>query len=216
MTAIAAKICGITTPEAMIAARTARFIGLVFYPRSPRSVSPMLAAELARQAATTNRIVGLFVNPDNDWLEHIMTQVPLDMIQLHGQEPPARVADIRSQFNLPVIKAIGISARDDLATIAGYEAVADWLLFDAKPPANVAALPGGNGLAFDWQIMRDLKSRKPWMLSGGLTPANVATAIEITGAKAVDVSSGVEERPGLKDPALIADFLAACSDAQTA
>lgn len=210
MNGIGCKICGITTPEALHAARLARFVGLVFYPRSPRSVAPMLAAELARQTTTTNRVVGLFVDPDDDWLEHILSQTPLDMVQLHGHESPARVAEIRQRFNLPIIKAIGIAEKTDLDQMIDYEPVADWLLFDAKPPANVAALPGGNGMAFDWSLMQQVKTRRPWMLSGGLTPDNVATAITMTGAKNVDVSSGIEERPGLKDPALITAFLTAC------
>ena len=206
---IAVKICGITTPDALIAAASARFIGLVFYPRSPRSLAPMLAAELGRQIGTGTRVVGLFVDPDDDWLEHILTQVPLDMIQLHGHETPDRLHGIRQRFSLPIIKALGIAGRDDLKQVADYEPVADWLLFDAKPPANVAALPGGNGMVFDWAIMQSLTTRRPWMLSGGLTPDNVAEAIHLTGAKAVDVSSGVEDRPGLKSPSRILDFIAA-------
>jgi len=210
---VAVKICGITTPDALAAAASARFVGFVFYPRSPRSLAPALAGELARQVGTGTRVVGLFVDPTNDWLDHILSQVPLDMIQLHGHETPGRVQEIAQRFGLPIIKAIGIASRDDLRQIADYEPFADWLLFDAKPPANVTALPGGNGLVFDWTILHGLTTTRPWMLSGGLTVDNVQEAIRLTGAHAVDVSSGVEDRPGLKNPARIHDFLTASQGA---
>lgn len=207
---VKAKICGITRPDAMQAAIEggARWIGLVFYERSPRHVAPQLAAQLARLVPTGIRTVGLFVDPANDYLEHVVTQVPLDLIQLHGDESPARVAEIRATYSIPVMKALKVSDRADLALADAYAGVADILLFDARPPANVAALPGGNGIPFDWSILSGRSWPVPWMLSGGLSAANLAEAVAISGAVAVDVSSGVEIRPGHKDPDLVRAFLA--------
>jgi phosphoribosylanthranilate isomerase len=205
------KICGISHPEAVTAALQggARYIGLVFYERSPRHVAPPLAAELARMVPTGVRTVGLFVDPTNEYLEHVVSQVPLDLIQLHGEETPERVAAIRAAFAMPVMKAIKVSSVEDLALADAYAGVADRLLFDAKPPAKVSALPGGNGIPFDWTILTGRGWSKPWMLSGGLTIGNVAEAISVSGAATIDVSSGVEDRPGHKDPDLIRDFLRA-------
>ncbi|UEM02346.1 phosphoribosylanthranilate isomerase [Skermanella rosea] len=205
------KICGVSHPGAVTAAVQggARYIGLVFYERSPRHVAPPLAAELARMVPTGVRTVGLFVDPTNEYLEHVVSQVPLDLIQLHGDETPERVAEIRAAFSMPVMKAIKVSSAADLDAVDAYAAVADRLLFDAKPPAKVAALPGGNGIAFDWTILTGRTWSKPWMLSGGLTAGNVAEAIAVSGAASIDVSSGVEDRPGHKDPDLIRDFLKA-------
>jgi phosphoribosylanthranilate isomerase len=205
------KICGISHPEAITAAIKggARYVGLVFFERSPRHVAPPLAAELARMVPTGVRTVGLFVNPSNEYLEHVVSQVPLDLIQLHGDESPERVAAIRAAFSMPVMKAIKVSSPEDLVAADAYAAVADRLLFDAKPPAKVSALPGGNGIPFDWTILTGRNWSKPWMLSGGLTADNVAEAIAVSGAASIDVSSGVEDRPGHKDPDLIRDFLKA-------
>jgi phosphoribosylanthranilate isomerase len=206
---IQVKICGINHPQALQAALTggARYIGLVFYERSPRYVAPPLAAELARTIPTGVRTVGLCVDPDDAYLEHVVSQVPLDLIQLHGEETPMRVAGIRSTYAIPIMKAIKISGAEDLKAAERYLAVSDRLLFDAKPPANVAALPGGNGLSFDWTLLANRTWERPWMLSGGLNAANLAEAVGITGAGAVDVSSGVEDRPGHKDPERIREFL---------
>lgn len=206
---VQAKICGITTPDAMQAAVAggARFVGLVFFPKSPRYVAPALAADLARAVPTGVRVVGLFVDPEDEELEHVLASVPIDMIQLHGAETPARVAEIRGRFQMPVMKAIAVAEPADLDRARTYEAAADRLLFDAKPPKNVTALPGGNGLPFDWSLLAGQSWRLPWMLSGGLTPANLAEAVAATGASAVDVSSGVEDRPGHKDPVLVTRFL---------
>ena len=203
------KICGINRPEAMSAAIAggARFVGLVFYPPSPRSVVPELAAELARMVPTGVRVVGLFVDPSDEEIERVVTKVPLDMIQLHGSETPKRVAEIRERFSMPVMKAVKIGEAADVEAAGAYEPVADWLLFDAKPPARVASLPGGNGLAFDWTILTGRSWSKPWLLSGGLNAANIAEAIATTGARGADISSGVEDRPGHKTPELIRDFL---------
>lgn len=203
------KICGLTEPETLRAAIDggARWIGLVFYPPSPRSVAPSLAAELARMVPTAVRTVGLFVDADDDFLDHVVSQVPFDLLQLHGKETPERVAAVKAAFNIPVMKAIKVGGPEDLERAKDYAAVCDRLLFDAKPPAKVAALPGGNGIAFDWTLLTGRTWSRPWMLSGGLNAGNLADAIRTTGAPAVDVSSGVEDRPGHKDPALIRAFL---------
>ncbi|HZH29005.1 MAG TPA: phosphoribosylanthranilate isomerase [Azospirillaceae bacterium] len=207
------KICGVNAPEAMDAAVQggARWIGLVFYPKSPRAVGPELACQLARMVPTGVRTVGLFVEPDEAWLERVVTQVPLDLIQLHGEETPARVREIRGAWGIPVMKAVKVGSAGDLAQVPAYEAVADRLLFDARPPAKVAALPGGNGIPFDWSLLAGRTWGRPWMLSGGLNADNLVEAVRTTGAVEVDVSSGVEDRPGHKDPALVRRFLAAAS-----
>ncbi len=205
-----AKICGISTPDAMQAALDggARWVGLVFFPKSPRNVSIATAAELSRMVGTGTRVVGLFVDPTDELLDDVTGQVPLDLIQLHGGETPERVAAIKARFNLPVMKAVKVAEPADLDAAKLFEPVADLLLFDAKPPKG-AVLPGGNGVSFDWSLLAGRTWDKPWMLSGGLDPANVADAIRATGATAVDVSSGVEEAPGVKSPALIRAFLQA-------
>lgn len=207
---IQAKICGVRTPEAIHAAVAggARAVGLVFHPASPRAVDPTFASELARQVPTGVQVVGLFVDPGNDELERVVGQVPLDLIQLHGKESVQRVADVKSRFSLPVMKAVAIGEAADFETARSFEPVVDRLLFDAKPPKGVASLPGGNGLAFDWALLAGQRWKRPWMLAGGLNPDNVADAVRISGATFVDVSSGVEDRPGHKDPAKIAAFLA--------
>jgi phosphoribosylanthranilate isomerase len=205
------KICGIRTPEALHAAASggARAVGFVFYPPSPRALTPDIAADLARMLPTGVRSVGLFVDATDEQIASVTGRVPLDLLQLHGEESPRRVADVRSRFGIPVMKAIKVATAEDLGTVEVYEAVADWILFDAKPPKSVTALPGGTGIAFDWQLLQRVKMRKPWMLSGGLTAENLAEAVSITGAKMLDVSSGVEDRPGVKSIEKIRDFLAA-------
>ncbi|HEV7371416.1 phosphoribosylanthranilate isomerase [Arenibaculum sp.] len=207
---VAVKICGIGDPAAMTAAVEggARWAGLVFYERSPRHVAPPLAAELARMVPTGIRTVGLFVDPDDEYLASVVTRVPLDLIQLHGEETPARVAAIRAAHAIPVMKALKVGEPGDLDRAAAYAGSADRLLFDARPPARVSALPGGNGIPFDWTILAGRSFPLPWMLSGGLTAANLGEAVAVSGAGAVDVSSGVEDRPGHKDPALVRAFLA--------
>ncbi len=207
--ALEVKICGIRSPDALEAAIAggARYVGLVFYPPSPRSVGPVEAAALARHVPTGVRTVGLFVEPDDELLDSVLGQVPLDMIQLHGVETPGRVAEIKRAISAPVMKAIRVASAADLEPVPDFEAVADTLLFDAKPPPNVTALPGGNGVPFDWTILAGRTWARPWMLSGGLTADNLAESVRTTGATAVDVSSGVEDRPGHKNPALIRSFL---------
>ncbi|HET8726282.1 MAG TPA: phosphoribosylanthranilate isomerase [Alphaproteobacteria bacterium] len=215
---LSVKICGLSTSEAVDAAVTggARYVGLVFYARSPRAVDPALAAQLARRVPTGVRTVGLFVEPEDEFLESVVGRVPLDLLQLHGDEEPARVVEIRERYGLPVMKAIRVATRADLARVPEYEETADRLLFDAKPPPNVAALPGGNGLPFDWSVLAGRSWTRPWMLSGGLNRDNLGEAVAATGAEAVDVSSGVEDRPGHKHPDLIRAFLDAAAALQGA
>lgn len=208
------KICGLTDGDAVDAAveAGADMLGFVFFAKSPRAVTPEQAAELIDPLPPELRedldIVGLFVNPTDDEIDTVFRQVRLDVIQLHGQESPERVDEIRLEFAVEVIKAIGVATADDLAAAEPYVGVADYLLFDAKPPAD-ADRPGGNALAFPWDIMRGWTHDTPWLLAGGLTPDTVARAIETAGAPGVDVSSGVERAPGEKDPAKIEAFLKA-------
>lgn len=204
------KICGITRAEDLSAAAKAgaRYAGFVFFPKSPRHLSIETAKALALDAPLGVARVGLFVNPDDAALDAVLDQVPLDIIQLHGSETPARVAEVKAHSGLPVMKAVGIAVPADLDALWDYGLVADLLLVDAKAPPD-AALPGGNGLAFDWRLLAGRRMLKPWMLAGGLTPANVAEAVRLTGAPMVDVSSGVEAAPGIKDSALIRDFVTA-------
>lgn len=212
MTAV--KICGITTPETLTAAIEggASYVGLVFYPPSPRYAAPDLAAYLASYVPDAVKKVGLFVEPDDKTLEDILRQVPLDMIQLHGHESPDRVLYIKERFGLPVMKALPVRTKADLAAVPDYTNVADWLLFDAKAPPG-ATLPGGNGLPFDWILLEGFQSQTPWMLAGGLTPDNVAEALRRLSPDAVDVSSGVETAPGAKSPEMIEKFIEAVKKA---
>ena len=207
---VAAKICGLSTAEALHAAIRggARFVGFMFYPASRRNVTPELAAALAGLVPEGVTRVGVFVDPTDALLAGVLDRVRLDLLQLHGSEDPRRVAEIRARLGKPVMKAIPIAGPEDPEAAMPYLEVADWLLFDAKPPrGDPKALPGGNGLAFDWQLLGGRHWGKPWMLSGGLTAKNVAEAVATTHARAVDVSSGVEIRPGIKDLAKIAEFL---------
>ncbi|RMC37621.1 phosphoribosylanthranilate isomerase [Paracoccus alkanivorans] len=208
------KICGLREPEHVTAALDAgaRYLGFVFFPKSPRALSVAQAAELAGMVPAGIARVGLFVNPGDALLETVLAEVPLDLIQLHGGESPQRVTEIKSRFGLPVMKAVGIATQEDLPQLIDYGTVADMLLVDAKPPKD-AVLPGGNGLAFDWRLLVGRRWLKPWLLAGGLTPANVAEAIRLTKAPGVDVSSGVETAPGQKDSGLIRDFIAAAKEA---
>ncbi len=206
------KICGIKTPEALQAALAARadLVGFVFYPRSPRSLAPEVAAELAELARGKAQIVALLVDPDDATIERIVTVVQPDMLQLHGSETPERVAEIARRWGRPIIKAIKVETAADAARALDYADSARFILFDAKAPKDLAgALPGGNGIAFDWRLLDGVKDRVPFLLSGGLSPDNVAAAICATGATIVDVSSGVETAPGIKSPDLIRQFIGA-------
>ena len=202
------KICGITRPEDGQAAAQlgADAIGLVFYPKSPRHVSLDQARAMAFAAPVGLAKVALVVDASDAALDEIIEAVPLDMLQLHGHESPERVAEVRARYGLPVMKAMGVADEGDLAGLLEMSLAADQILIDAKPPRD-AALPGGNGLAFDWRLVGQRRWLKPWMLAGGLTSDNVAEAIRLTNARQVDVSSGVESAPGLKDPARIAAFV---------
>lgn len=204
------KICGLRSADHVATAveAGARYLGFVFFPKSPRAVTPDEARALAADVAPGVARVGLFVNPEDAQLDATLARVPLDLIQLHGAETPDRVASIKTRTGLPVMKAVGIAGPEDLAALTDYGLVADLLLVDAKPPRD-AVLPGGNGLSFDWRLLAGRRWLRPWLLAGGLTAANVAEAIRLTGAQAVDVSSGVETAPGMKDSALIRDFIAA-------
>ncbi len=212
--AIRVKICGLRDADAVDAAVSggADYVGFNFFPKSPRYVTPVLAAELAARVPTGIAKVGLVVNPDNAALDALMSQTPLDFVQLHGAETPDRVVEVKRRTGLPVIKVVGVADESDLAQVAAHAAVADQILVDTKPPKN-AILPGGNGVAFDWGLVAGLRWPVPWMLAGGLTPDNVADAIAQTGARQVDVASGVESAPGVKDAQMIADFVKAAQQA---
>ncbi|MFN0116048.1 MAG: phosphoribosylanthranilate isomerase [Paracoccaceae bacterium] len=204
------KICGLREARHVAAAAGAgaAYVGLNFFPRSPRFVTVDEARALAIAAPEGLCKVALTVDADDALMDAILSEVPVDMLQLHGHEPPARVVELQARYGLPVMKVVGVSDAGDLGAIAGYEAVADQIMVDAKPPKG-AVLPGGNGVAFDWRLIAGRRWAKPWMLAGGLTPGNVAEAIRLTGARQVDVSSGVEAGPGVKDEGLIRAFLAA-------
>jgi phosphoribosylanthranilate isomerase len=207
---IAAKICGLSSEAAIAAAAAggAAYVGFNFYRPSPRSINAERAAQLCAAVPAGIKRVGVFVDADDATLAALLDHAPLDILQFHGHETPERVAVAKARFRLPVMKAVAIAGSEDVEAAARYEDAADLLLFDAKPPRRADALPGGNGLAFDWHLIANREWRLPWMLSGGLTAALLPEAVRISGAAAVDVSSGVERRPGDKDPAKIREFLA--------
>lgn len=208
------KICGLRQPQdlAAVVASGAAYAGFVFFDRSPRHLTVAQARSLAELAPVGLAKVALTVDADDAFLDAMLAQVPVDILQLHGKESPERVAAIRSRHGLPVMKAVGVATAADLPALDHYAAVADMLLVDAKPPQG-SALPGGNGLNFDWQLIAGRRWTRPWMLAGGLTAENVAQAIRLTGARQVDVSSGVESAPGVKDPRRIAEFVSAAQRA---
>lgn len=209
MPAPAIKICGISTPETLAAviAASADYVGFNFYPPSPRFITLDQAQALGAQAAGRLQRVGLFVDAADDAVSQALATGALDVLQLHGAESPARVAELRARCRLPVWKVIPVATRADLERAADYVGAADFVLLDAKPP--VGSLPGGMGLKFDWTLLRDWKAPLPWGLAGGLTAVNVAEAIVMTGAPLVDAASGVESAPGVKDVAKIAELCAA-------
>ena len=205
-----AKICGLTTPEAVATAigHGASHIGLVFFARSPRNIAPEAAGKLSSHAAGKVIRTGLIVDESDERIAAILDACPLDLLQLHGRETPERVAEIRRRFGLPVMKALQIGTAGDLARARSYETAADRLLFDAKPPPDrTDALPGGNAVSFDWSLLAGQHFAIPWMLAGGLTADNLAEAVQASGALAADTSSGVEDRPGQKNLQKIKDFL---------
>lgn len=209
------KICGLRSRGEVHAAveAGAAYTGMVFFPRSPRHVSVADARWIAQAIPDGMIKVALTVDADDSALEEILEAVPFDMLQLHGRETPERVAEVRERFGRPVMKALALAEEADLEWLDAYAWVADQLLVDARPPDG-AERPGGNGIAFDWRLIRNRHWARPWMLAGGLTPENVGEAVRLTGAEQVDVSSGVEARPGFKDPARIAAFVRAARSAE--
>ncbi len=202
------KICGLSTSETLEAALEAGadMVGFVFFPPSPRNLTMDDALALGALAQDRSLKVALSVDATDAFLEAAIEASRPDILQLHGKETPQRVLDLKRRFGLPVMKAIHVSGPEDLAAVAAYEHAADRLIFDARPPKG-AILPGGNGAAFDWNILERVKTRLPWMLSGGINPGNVTQALAITRAPGIDVSSGVETSPGVKDAALIRTFI---------
>ena len=207
------KICGLKDRAALEAALEggAAYVGLVFFPPSPRFVSPQIAKDLARHAQGRTRVTGLFVNPTDDELRKILDTVPLDLLQLHGTETPERVKAVKKNTGLRVMKALGIATEEDFAPLAAYEETADLLLFDAKP-APTAQHPGGNAHPFNWSLLKNRPIARPWLLAGGLTPDNLTDALHASGAHGVDVSSGVENSVGQKSPEKIRHFLERAKD----
>jgi len=205
---VSVKICGLATVDDVRACADAgaNYMGLVFFEKSPRNITIPAARELALAAPLGLAKVALVVNPSDAELDAITGTVPLDMLQLHGRETPERVAEVKARYGLPVMKAVGIADGDDLPKLESYFGVADQILVDAKPPKG-GELPGGNGLSFDWRLIAGRRWPCPWMLAGGLTSENVAEAVKMTGAKQVDVSSGVEDAPGQKNAKLIQKFV---------
>lgn len=203
------KVCGMKDPERVreAVALGAAYIGLVFYPPSPRALDPARAAEIAALIEPPVRTVGLFVEPDERQIEAVLRYVPLDVLQLHGDETPERVRQLALWSGLPVMKALRVEDATDLAALDEHADAADMLLFDAKPPRSRDALPGGNGLPFDWRILEGVTPAKPWALAGGLNPDNLAAAVGLLRPPIVDVSSGIESRPGVKDKDRLEAFL---------
>jgi phosphoribosylanthranilate isomerase len=204
------KICGLKTEAALDAALDggADYVGFVFFPPSPRNVTPATARLLAAKARGRAKVVALMVDPDDGLIGKVAGSVVPDILQLHGQETPERVAAIRARWGIPVMKAVPVETADDARAALRYKAAANLILFDAQAPAD-STRPGGNGAPFDWRALLGVTDEVAFVLSGGLTPDNVAEAIRVTGAKIVDVSSGVESGPGEKDPFLIRRFLRA-------
>jgi phosphoribosylanthranilate isomerase len=204
------KICGLKTEAALEAALAggADYVGLVFFPPSPRNVTLAVAKALAAEARGRARIVALMVDPDDALIAQVVASAAPDLIQLHGYETPTRVAEVRARWGISVMKAVPVETAEDAHAARQFSPAADLILFDARAPAD-SARPGGNGAPFDWRTLLGVTEGIPFVLSGGLTPDNVAEAIRLTGATIVDVSSGVESRPGEKDPELIRRFLRA-------
>lgn len=209
------KICGLKTPDAVAAALDggATHIGLIFFPKSPRHVTPQIAATLRDAAKGRALVVAVTVDADDETLDNIVKTVKPDILQFHGHETPERVAFIKARYGLPVMKAFSVREAGDLATVAAYKGIADRFLFDAKPPKG-SDLPGGNGVSFDWELLAALDADINYMLSGGLNADNIAEALEKTHAPGIDISSGVERTPGEKDVRLIENFFRAVADAR--
>lgn len=208
------KICGLKTPEAVERAlsRGATHIGFIFFPKSPRHIEPDLAGRLAEAARGRAKVVAVTVDADNDDLDEIVDLLRPDILQLHGQESPDRVLTIRALYGLPVMKAFSVREAADLEKIDPYIGIVERFLFDAKPPKG-SELPGGNGVSFDWTLLQSLDGSVDYMLSGGLNRENVAEALAVTHAPGIDISSGVESAPGVKDVAMIDTFFDAVKEA---
>lgn len=205
---IITKICGLSTREAIecAVAHGAAYLGFVFFPRSPRNISPEDAALLTHDVPASIKKVAVIVDKTDAEIEALLQHFSPDYLQLHGNESPERTAEIRARYAIPAIKSLAIRDKADIKNAALYSHAADMLLFDAKPPKD-ANLPGGNGVSFDWNLLRDTKFPLPWFLSGGLSCQNIREAVDISGATMVDISSGVESAPGIKDNHLIQKFL---------
>ena len=204
------KICGLRTEEALAAALAggASHVGFIFFPKSPRNIEPAKAGRLRRLASGKAKAVAVTVDADDATLDTIVKTVAPDLLQLHGSESPARMAAIKARYRLPLMKALPVREKADLDRVPDYAGVADRLLFDAKPPKG-AELPGGNGMAFDWRVLSDIDPAVPYMLSGGLNAGNIAEALAIARPSGIDISSGVESAPGVKDARLIEAFFRA-------
>lgn len=209
------KICGLKTEEALAAALAhgANHVGFIFFAKSPRNVAPAEAGRLRALARGKAKAVAVTVDADDAFLDAIVAAMAPDMVQLHGKESPERVAAVKARYGLPVMKAFSLRSAGDLAAVAPYRGVADRFLFDARPPAG-SELPGGNGVSFDWRILSGLDAGLDYMLSGGLNAANIGDALEVADPPGIDVSSGVESRPGEKSPALIDEFFRAVAAAR--
>lgn len=209
------KICGLKTADALAAALDggASHVGFIFFGKSPRNVAPEEAGRLRRAAMGRAKAVAVTVDADDAFLDRIVAETAPDMLQLHGHETPERVAGVRARYRLPVMKALAVSEAADLALVEPFRGVADRFLFDARPPRD-SVLPGGNGVSFDWRLLANLDRGVDYMLSGGLDAANVGDALRLANPPGIDVSSGVESAPGVKDAALIADFLDAVRTAR--
>ena len=213
--ALEVKICGLSTAETLdlAVAEGAALVGFNFFPRSPRYVSIPEAGALAERVRPGIRRVAVLVDPTDDFLSELVARVPLELLQLHGHETVQRVAQVIERTGLPVMKVISVAEAADLEQVAAYEPLVERLMLDAKPPKSMKnALPGGNALAFDWKLLAGRQFRRPWMLAGGLTSENLKEAVSISGARSVDVSSGVESAPGRKDPDKIRAFLKAARE----
>ncbi|MCY4151753.1 MAG: phosphoribosylanthranilate isomerase [Aestuariivita sp.] len=211
--AVKVKICGLCSRDDVGAAVAAgaSYIGLNFFPSSPRYVSCEQAAELAKDIPKPVTIVGLAVNAGDHALDKIVATVPLDMLQLHGNETPERIHEIKKRYNLPVMKAVGVATAKDLECLPDFFSVSDQILLDTKPP-NPNSIMGGGGKAFDWRLIADQSWPLPWMLAGGLTSTNVTEALRVTGAKQIDLASGVEREPRKKDSDLMLEFIRAVAN----
>ena len=204
------KFCGLTSRHSVNAAVTAgvTHLGFIFYPPSPRSVTPQQAGHAAFLSPNRIKRVGVFVDPNDELITEVIENLSPHILQLHGTETPSRISKIREKFNLPIMKAIKVDSEKDMESIRQYNDCSDIFLFDAKPPlAAQNSLPGGNGVSFDWSLLKSFKSEKPWFLSGGINLSNIKDALKVTGSNAVDVSSGVEDKPGIKNIKKIEQFM---------